>query len=323
MMLFAIRKIGGIAVIFLSALPIVAAEKIPHSVVHLAEPKGDAPKEGNRQSYFTLGLGMRFVANNAAGGAEAKQFATDNIVRPSEPIYRGSGVTIAENENPFYLEPALRAEWEFPLKWKDWLYVLSSFEIGYALPREIAAAGGQFRYQNPEAPHAALTDLTYTGSLSVVEQRFSIMPMLGLGVDYTNAAMGRWRAMHLVARLSLGAMLATGARYYSLSLAPQYVAAVNDTYAIKSEMVESYRMALLPSVRLELGARVRLHGRLHAALLVGASAVYGNLAWESQGYFAERAGDTKTTYQKIVSGVADQVYWGIAPTIFLALSTEL
>lgn len=325
-MLLFLRALGPryFAAIYFLALSIFAVEETSTNVVHLREPRNPPPEhENKRPRYFTLGLGMRFVLHDAQSLAEAKQFATDNMLRPTEPIYKGSGAALFETDQIFHLEPALRAEWELPLSWKNWLSLLSSFEVAYALPRKIVTATGEFRYQNPDAPHVALTDLTYTGSLSVTEQRFSIMPMLGLEIDYTNATLTRWRAMHLLARFSLGPMLATGQRSYSLALAPQYVAVVNDTYSIKSELVQSYSMALLPAARLELGTRMQLKESLHAVLLWGATAVYGSLSWESQGYFGERSGDGKTTYQKIVSGIAEQAYWGIAPAIFLALSMEL
>jgi hypothetical protein len=289
------------------------------------------------------------------GISDTRQFATDNILRPNEVIYRGSGVTLAEHGGAITLEPALRAEWEIPAepyRWLGWFRrfsMLWSFEAGYSPSREMLSAAGNFRYQNAQATNVALTDLTYTGSLSVTERRFNLTPMFGFGAEYTNGWLQGLKDTHLLARFSLGAMFASGVRHYTLSLAPQYVSAVNDTYVIQSEITQSHTMAVLPAARAEVGARARLSPRLHlallvsltavcgnistrvlpepafAALLVFLTAVCGNIGWESQGYFAERAGATadKNIYQNIVSSSVKQTYMGIAPAIFLALSTEL
>ncbi len=149
--------------------------------------------------------------------------------------------------------------------------------------------------------------------------------MFGLGAEYTNGWLQGIKETYLLARLSLGGMFASGVRHYTLSLAPRYVSAVNDTYVIQSEIAQSHTMSVLPAIRAELGVRARLSSRLHMALLISLTAVYGNIGWENQGYFAERAGNSaeKNIYQKVISGIADQAYLGFAPAVFLALSTEL
>jgi hypothetical protein len=319
--------------------PVIAEEEAPTKPAIERDEKGTAAlpefsdaatqqpaeKLPKRRSYFTVGIGSRFVFHDTQGVSDARQFAIDNILRPNEVIYKGSGVTLSETAKPFSLEPALRTEWELPLNWASWLAMLLSLEAGYTPAREIVSAAGSFRYQNPQASHVALTDLTYTGHLSVTERRFNLTPMFGLGAEYTNGWLRGLKETHLLARLSMGVMFASGARLYTLSLSPQYVAAVNETYVIQSEITQSYSLSVLPAARAEIGARARLSARLHLALLLSLTAVYGNISWQSLGYFAERAGvgADKNIYQNVVSGTADQVYLGLAPAIFLALSTEL
>jgi hypothetical protein len=328
------------SVTLLSSMPVNAKEKAPTRFAarpdekgSVAQPEGSAEaavlpaeKAPRRRSYFTVGLGSRFMLADTQGISDTRQFATDNILRPNEVIYRGSGVTLAEHGGAIALEPTLRAEWEIPAERYSWLSMLWSIEGGYSPAREVLSAAGSFRYQNAQAANVALTDLTYSGSLSVTERRFNLTPMFGFGAEYTNGWLKAFRQTHLLARFSLGAMFASGVRHYTLSLAPQYVTAVNDTYVIQSEITQSHTMAVLrPAARAEVGARARLSPRLHLALLVSVTAVYGNIAWQNQGYFAERAGATadKNIYQNIVSSSVEQTYMGIAPAIFLALSTEL
>ncbi|HMY11445.1 MAG TPA: hypothetical protein PKC74_07465 [Turneriella sp.] len=327
------------SVLFLFALPAIAKENSPTAPEPATDEKGNtaqpdffadstplpAQKAPKRRSYFTVGLGSRMVLADTQGMSDTRQFASDNILRPNEAIYKGSGVTLAEHSSAYTFEPTLRAEWEIPAERYSWLSILWSLEGGYSPAREILSAAGSFRYQNAQAANVALTDLTYSGSLSVTEQRFNLTPMFGLGAEYTNGWLQGLQETHLLARLSVGAMFASGQRHYVLSLAPQYVSAVNDTYVIQSEITQSHTMSVLPAARAELGARARLSSRLHIALLFSVTAVYGNIGWESQGYFAERAGLSadKNIYQKVVSGIADQAYLGLAPAVFLALSTEL
>jgi hypothetical protein len=327
------------AVVFASAAPVIAEAKALTAPaaqggekVSVARPDffddatpQPAKKLPKRRSYFTVGFGSRFVLGDAQGMSDTRQFATDNILRPDEVIYKGSGVALTEHGGAFTPEPALRAEWEIPAQRYSWLSMLWSIEGGYSPAREVLSAAGSFRYQNPQASHVALTDLTYTGHLSVTERRFNLTPMFGLGAEYTNGWLQGQKETYLLARLSVGAMFASGARLYTLSLSPQYVAAINETYVIQSEITQSHSLSVLPAARAEIGARARLSARLHLALLLSLTAVYGNIGWESQGYFAERAGVNadRNIYQKVVSGTADQVYLGLAPAIFLALSTEL
>ena len=327
------------SVTLLSSMPVNAEEKAPTAPAarpdekgSVAQPEGSAEaavlpaeKAPRRRSYFTVGLGSRFMLADTQGISDTRQFATDNILRPGEVIYRGSGVTLAEHGGAIALEPALRAEWEIPAERYSWLSMLWSIEGGYSPAREVLSAAGSFRYQNAQAANVALTDLTYSGSLSVTERRFNLTPMFGFGAEYTNGWLQGLKETYLLARFSQGAMFASGVRQFTLSLAPQYVSAVNDTYVIQSEITQSHTMAVLPAARAEVGARARLSPRLHLALLVSLTAVYGNIAWQNQGYFAERAGATadKNIYQNIVSSSVEQTYMGIAPAIFLALSTEL
>lgn len=333
------------SVALLSSMPINAEEEAPTAPAVRPDAKGSVAQPESsaeaaalpvekavwRRSYFTVGLGSRFMLADTQGMAEARQMATDKILRPNEVIYRGSGVALVEHGAAMVLAPALRAEWEIPAeqyRWLGWFRrfsMLLSFEAGYSPSREMLSASGNFRYRNAQATNVALTDLTYTGSLSVSERRFNLTPMFGFGAEYTNGRLQGLKETHLLARFSLGAMFASGVRHYTLSLAPQYVSAVNDTYVNQSEIMQSHTMAVLPAARAEVGVRARLSPRLHIALLVSVTVVYGNIGWESLGYFAERAGAAadKNIYQKVVSEIVDQAYLGLAPAAFLALSAEL
>lgn len=320
------------------ALPAAAATKANPGTPGSADEKSNAgralvtePAAGGagtlpgRQSFFTVGLGCRFLLNDPQSLGDMRRVADDNILRPNEPIYNSSGIALSGPGTAFAPEPALRAEYQVYLERSAWFSIIWSIEGGYAPAREALFAAGNFRYLNAEATNAALADVTYTGSLSVTERRFQLTPAAGVGVDYTNAWLTRLGETHLLARLSLGVMVASGQRLYTLSLAPRYIGAVNDTYAIQSEITQSHTMSLLPAARAEFGARARLWGRLHIALLFSLTGIYGNLGWQSVGFFAERAGPASavSNYQKIVSTTQDQAHLGLAPGIFLALTTEL
>ena len=82
-------------------------------------------------------------------------------------------------------------------------------------------------------------------------------------------------------------------------------------------------MAFLAAGRADLGVRFRLSGNLHLIVLGSANFSYGILPYDNYGIFQEQAGQNKNIYQKVVSGTADQEYLGIAPAIFLALSTAI
>ncbi len=187
------------------------------------------------------------------------------------------------------------------------------------------SSSGNFRYQNAQAQHVALTDLTYTGTLTASERHYSLSPMLGFQLELTNATMQGWRNFSILLRLAGGVTLQSGQRSYELALNPQFVSAgaYSDNYVIKSSVTQAYSMAFLAAGRADLGVRFRLSGSLHMIIMGSATFSYGFLPYDNYGIFQEQAGQNKNIFQKVVSGTADQEYMGIAPAFFLALSTAI
>lgn len=296
-------------------------------------PDANARLVAARPAYFSFALGLGFQKVDSEGIAVTKRFATDNILRPNEAIYKGSGVTLNETAPASQLVPLLRVEWEIPfeklglVKRSSLFTMLFSVEGAFSPEKQLFNSSGDFRYQNAQAPHVALTDLTYKGSLTITERHWSLTPMVGVGIDYSNTTLQKASDLHLLARASLGFAFMSGQRQYDLALTPQAVnaGAYSDTYVIQSQITQSYGMGFLPAGRAELGVRMRLSGRLHLALLFSATVLYGYLPYDNQGFFADRAGTTaeRNIYQKIVSGTANQDYLAVNPAVFLALSSEL
>jgi hypothetical protein len=280
---------------------------------------------------FSVFLGNRFTLPSTTSIEAATDFATTNIIRSNETIYKGSGVTLNDVRSPVGFEPTLRIEWEIPFERTKFLpswgaaSLLLSLEGGLTTSRDMLASSGNFRYQNAQANHVALTDLTYTGSLKVSEKSYNLMPMLGLGFEYTNSWLKKLNELRLLLRVSGGIALQAASRKYELNLDPQAVSAgvYSDTYAVSSTIIQSYSMGLLPAARGEVGFRMRVGAHMHASLTGSFTFVYGVAPYDSVGYFEERAGGTKTIYQKIVSSTADEDYMGLIPAVFLALSMEI
>ncbi len=144
--------------------PVIAREKAPTKREAAIDEKDNAAqpdfledttllpvqKAPKRRSYFTVGLGSRFVLAAAQGLSDMRQSATENILRPNEVIYKGSGVALEQHSGAFSFEPTLRAEWEIPGEQYSWLgwfrqfSILWSFEAGYSPSREVLSAAGNF-----------------------------------------------------------------------------------------------------------------------------------------------------------------------------------
>lgn len=294
-----------------------------------APEKSDKP--AGRPGYVSFYLGGRAsmpVISDPTSYAAAESFANTHILRTQEIIYKGTGPGF-ENTSPSYLTmPAIRIEWDIPFerigflpKWQSFS-VLYSLEGAMSLRSQVLNAAGNYRYQNAQAQHVALTDVTYAGSLSVRERHQYIAPMLGLGTELGNAQ--GWR---FISSLSLGVALQNGQRDYELAVSPREISAgaFSDTYAISATAKESYAMEFLLAGRAEIGVRMRLSAKLHLALVASCTVHYGLINYAGTGIFAERAGVTgeKNIYQKVVSTTSDEVYLGLLPGVFLALSHEI
>jgi len=283
---------------------------------------------GKKPGLFSIYLGNRFALPDA--NADASGFANTHVIRTGETIYKG---TASLNDPGFKpgVEPTLRIEWEKPFadipflpSWKNFAGTLS-FEGAFSAPKEILASQGGIRYQNSQANHLALTDVTYAGALRVTEKRQSLMPMLGFGVDVQTAGMQKTRNLRLQTRLAFGVALQNGQRSYELTLDPKYIEAVQytDTYVIKSAIAQSYSMAILAAGRFELGMRMHLTGKVHIGFMTSFTVLYGVLPIEAIGTFTEQAGVNRVVYQKVTSTSVNQEYLGLIPAAFLALSYEL
>lgn len=288
-------------------------------------------KPVGRPGYFSFYLGGRAampIIADPAPYAAAESYSTTNILRTNELVYKGTGPAFENTSSSYLVMPAIRAEWDIPFerigflpRWRS-ASVLFSLEGAMSLRSKILNASGNFRYQNAQAQHIALTDVTYAGSLAVTERHQYIAPMVGLGFEAGNA-----QGVRFIGSFSLGVALQNGQRDYELALTPQQISAgaYTDTYAISAKANESYAMAFLLAGRAELGVRWRLNARLHMAVVASCTVHYGLINYAGTGIFAERAGASgeKNIYQKVVSTTSDEVYLGLAPGVFLALSHEI
>ena len=288
-------------------------------------------KTNRRPEYFNVFLGSQMLLADTTGAAAARSFANTSMLRTDEVVYKGSGATISDATAQFTFAPAIRLEWELPFErvrflpnWRIFS-LLMSFDGAYSPDKPVLSSSGNFRYQNAQAQHVALTDLTYTGTLTASERHYGLSPMLGVQMELTNATMQGWRNFSVLLRAAGGVTLQTGQRSFELALNPQYVSAgaYSDNYVIKSSVTQAYSMAFLAVGRADLGVRFRLSGSLHMIILGSATFSYGILPYDNYGIFQEQAGQNKNIYQKVVSGTADQEYMGIAPAFFLALSTAI
>lgn len=333
-------KIGLLALAFIFwAQPASAAKKkepalVSQPVIMQSEkPAVDekGTKVSSRPEYFNVFLGSQMLLADATGAAAARSFANANMLRSDEIIYKGSGATISDATGQITYAPAIRLEWELPFErvrflpsWRIFS-LLMSFDAAYSPDKPVLSSAGNFRYQNAQAQHVALTDLTYTGTLTATERHYGLSPMLGVQIELTNATMQGWRNLSVLLRAAGGVTLQTGQQNYELALNPQYVSAgaYSDNYVIKSSVTQAYSMAFLAVGRADLGVRFRLSGRLHLIVMGSAIFSYGFLPYDNYGIFQEQAGQNKNIYQKVVSGTADQEYMGIAPAFFLALSSAI
>lgn len=286
--------------------------------------------QAQRPVFLNIYLGSQALISDKTAVSDAAAFAGSNILRQNEVIYQGSGATFGDNSAPVTIAPAMRIEWELPFErlpflpsWRSFS-ITASFDAVYSPTKNLLTSTGNFRYQNAQAAHVALTDLTYSGSLTATERHYSLTPMSGITLELASEGMQK-SGMAVLVRVAGGVQLQSGQRNYELALNPQYVNAgvYSDTYLIKSSVMQSYSMAFLAAGRADLAFRFRLSGRLHMIVAASATFTYGFLPYDNYGIFQEQAGQNKNIYQKVVSGTADQEYMGIAPALFLALSTAI
>ena len=284
-------------------------------------------KPVSRPGYFSFYLGGRAampIIADPAPYAAAESYSTTNILRTNELVYKGTGPAFENTSSSYLVVPAIRAQLEIPCTSNSLIpcFALFSVEGAMSLSSNVLGATGNFRYQNAQAQHIALTDVTYAGSLAVTERHQYIAPMVGLGFEAGNA-----QGVRFIGSFSLGVALQNGQRDYELALTPQQISAgaYTDTYAISAKANESYAMAFLLAGRAELGVRWRLNSKLHMAVVASCTVHYGLINYAGTGIFAERAGASgeKNIYQKVVSTTSDEVYLGLAPGVFLALSHEI
>jgi len=336
MNLFALRtgNFGFFLVVLAAALPrLHAAQKLASEPVVIKDKQPD--EKGNKPLQkpviFSVFLGSYALTADPVAYDNAKNFATTNILRSDETIYKGSGARLSDASEPVTIAPALRFAWDIPFErvaflpsWQAFSLALS-FEGVYSPEKNILSSSGNFRYQNAQATHVALTDVTYTGALTVTERHYALAPMVGVSVALTNATLQKAAGLTFVLGLGGGVLLQSGQRSYDLALNSQYISAgtYSDTYAIGAKVTQAYSMGVLPAGRADLGIRFRTSARTHLMLVLTGTFVYGILPYDNYGTFFERAGNEKYVYQKVITGYADQDVLAIRPAVFLALSTEL
>lgn len=319
----------------ISAIAIMNAKQ--DKVVHLVDERGNPVTK--KPSLVTLYLGNRFFLGNGqdttgigvdSASQSARNFATTNIIRPGETIYRGSGASIATTSSGFQVEPTLRIGWEIPFQKAKFLSLQFSVEGSMTASRNLISATGNFNYQNAQANYASLINTSYTGTLTATQQRSYVVPMAGLGFEMTNGALQKAGGLRFLANLGVGLAFQSYKRTYDLTLAPQYISAgsYSDTYVIKSSMTQSYSMAPLAAGRVDLGMRFNIGNGLHLSLVGSLTAFYMlsfmPITYDNYGYFAEQAGTNKITFQKITASSTDESsYFELLPAVFLALSREL
>ncbi|MFO1527390.1 MAG: hypothetical protein U1F16_15580 [Turneriella sp.] len=336
MNLFALRtgNFGFFLLMFVMPLPpLNAVQKLASEPVIIKDNQPD--EKGNKPLpkpvIFSVFLGSYALTADPVVYDNAKSLATTNIMRSDEIIYKGSGASLSDASEPVTIAPALRFAWDIPFErvaflpsWHAFSLALS-FEGVYSPEKNILSSSGNFRYQNAQATHVALTDVTYTGALTVTERHYALAPMLGVSLALTNATLQKAAGLTFVLGLGGGVLLQSGQRNYDLALNSQYISAgtYSDTYAIGAKITQAYSMAVLPAGRADLGIRFRTSARTHLMLVITGTFVYGILPYDNYGTFFERAGSEKYTYQKVITGYADQDVLAIRPAVFLALSTEL
>lgn len=324
LVLYGITATGAGAAALPKAEPVIIYGK--DKPQQLTDEKG-AVAAKKRPVYFNILLGNTFSLPDSNAAANAQTFAESNILRTGESIYKATGTAVSTADYAPGFEPALRLEWEIPFErigflpaWRQFAAMVS-LEGGFTTAQNILTSAGPFRYQNNQAVATELTDLTYSGTLTVSEKRQSLTPMLGIGASFALS----W--LELLVRLGGGISLQNGQRTYELALNPQYVSVASnptysDSYVIKSAITQSYTTAILAAGRAELGARMRISQRTHLALIGSFTVLYGILPFDNIGMFAEQGGQ-KTIYQKVVTGISDEDSLRLIPGIFLALTLEL
>ena len=258
----------------------------------------------------------------------------NQIFRKSELIYTNSNSGFNRTK-AFALESLIRLEYEKPLNFeKLWLLknikslrslegFSAHFSIGGMLQANRAlnsTAQSDMRYINPQAPNAALIDMTYQGTLSAIESRSTLLPMIGLGYAF---ALDRQKQWKIFTKSSVGAALLSGERVAKLLTDAKYVSAgiYSENYSISAEYRQHWQMSLAFAAQLDLGVRIEVFQGHHISILGSLLMLTGKLSMEQSGYFREQAGD-RVTFQKNITGTIEERVFQWFPLASIAYSME-
>lgn len=280
---------------------------------------------------YGVSLGLKPQNNESTGNAQS--FTQAHFLRESETAYTGSSPQLQKDPRAHLLTPGFYVGCAVPLERLGFLQesfnlsLLFGVEGSFLFPTNLLSAEGSFRYLNPQAPHLALTDLTYQGRLTVTQSAAVLTPLLGIGWSYTNATLIRWNESSLQARVAVGTGFANGKREYFLDLDPQYVSAgaYSDTYQIQGRAMQSYSMAVLGALRVDAGWRMRLAENFFITLFFSGTFYYGKPSYGTLGSFSERtvSGTGKVVFQNLLTQPVDETYSVFIPSVFLALGYVL
>lgn len=291
------------------------------------------PREAARPVLMEYGVSLGFQPQNNESLGNAQSFTEAHFLRESETAYIGSGPHFQKDSRAYLLTPGFYAGCAIPWERLGFLQknynlsLLFGVEGSFLLPTNLLSSEGSFRYLNSQAPHLALTDLTYQGRLTVTQSAAVLTPLLGIGWSYTNATLMRWNESSLQVRLAVGTGFANAKREYFLDLAPQYVSAgaYSDTYQIHGAATQSYSMAVLAVLRADAGWRMRLAEKIFITFFFSGTFYYGKPSYRTLGSFSERtvSGVGKVVHQNMLTQPVDETYSVFIPSIFLALGYVL
>ncbi|HRP68859.1 MAG TPA: hypothetical protein PLY93_04950, partial [Turneriella sp.] len=293
----------------------------PPLKVHGKEYTGAVP-------FFTIALGSSLVLPNANTATEAQNTSLLYMLRQNEAIYTAPDAVLPPAEAGLAAMPALRIEGELPFtrlsllpQWQK-AAALFSLEVGFSTQQNLFSTTGNFRFLNNQAGALELTDVTYSGKIIASERKQYFSPMLGLSFEWWSYA-----NVHFLTRAAVGFFLQNGIRTYHFNTDNQNITSVSNptysgSYHLEAHFTETYSYAFLAAGRLELGVRYEVWPKIHVALLVSSTVLYGMLPLDIVGGFTEY-GNGKKTYEYVVSSIRDEASLVVLPSVFLALSYEL
>ena len=301
--------------------------------IELINPQ--ANNMAQRPSLVSLYFGMAFADAYRNDKSDSLNGGIENeVFRRNEAIYVNSGSTFNRSK-VFVFEPLIRLEFEKPLDFeKVWLLKnsqllksLKSFSAHFSMGAIVqvnralsSTAQSDTRYLNPQAPNAALIDVTYQGSLAATESRSVLLPMVGLGYALALDQQKQWR---LSAKGSLGAAFLSGERVARLATDAKYISAgaYTENYSISAEYRQNWQMSLAFAGQFDLGVRIEVFKGHHISILGSLLMVTGKLSMDQSGYFREQAGN-RVTFQKNITGTVEERVFQWIPLASLAYSVE-